>query len=237
MANPPARSDPPLRDGRAPARDRDPAGRHRRSGRLGVGGDAPRFDGASAFASGALNLLGYRAAAERGVLLLDHADGLVTILPSAETLAVRPFLLVWLVWVVLRLARNPGRMAVAAAVGLAATVLVGLVRYVVLLAVYADHDDILAGGTGLAALDIFHSPWITGPFLLLAGFAADRAVRWLRLPRYEPDRVVILPPLSQGLGWVLRVVTSVLDERLAFQCAGPGEVPPGPTAICRLRPR
>ena len=84
------------------------------------------------------------------LLLLDHPDGLVPILPSMETLAVRPFLLCWLVWVVLRLVRNQGRVALAAAVGLAATVLVGLVRYVVLLAVYADHDEILAGFSGLA---------------------------------------------------------------------------------------
>ena len=139
----------------------------------------PRFDGVATLSSMSLSLLGYHTWAERGLLLLDHPDGLVTILPSMEVLAVRPFLLFVLVWVVLRLVRNRRGATVSAAVGLAATALIGLTRYVVLQAIYAEHDEILAGVTGLAALDHFRSPWITGLFLVLAGFAADRAVRWL----------------------------------------------------------
>ena len=63
---------------------------------------APRFAAASTFASVVLNLVGYRTAAERGLLMIDHPEGLVTIVPSMEKLALRPFLLFWLAWVVLR---------------------------------------------------------------------------------------------------------------------------------------
>ncbi len=140
---------------------------------------APRFGVASTLASGALNLLGFRAASERGLLMIDHPDGVVTILPSMEKLAVRPLLLFWVGWVALRLFRRDRRLVASAGIGLLATLLVGLARYVVLLAIYAEHDDILAGNSGLAALDRFASPWIASGCLVLAGLAADRAVRWL----------------------------------------------------------
>jgi hypothetical protein len=138
---------------------------------------APRFGAVSSVASGALNLLGYRATAERGLLLLDHPDGLVTIVPSMEKLAVRPLLLFGAAWVVLWLVRDSRRAAIAAVVGLAALLLVGMLRYVALLVVYAEHDDILAGLNGLMALERFASPWIASGFLLLAGLTADRPMR------------------------------------------------------------
>ncbi len=75
----------------------------------------------------------------------------------------------------------------ATAVALGATAVVGLVRYIVLLAAYAEHDDILAGNAGLAALDLFTSSWITGAFLVVAGFAADRG-SWLLLGAPVPSR-------------------------------------------------
>jgi hypothetical protein len=138
---------------------------------------APRLATASTVASGALNLVGYHTAAERGLLLIDHPDGLVTVVPSVEKLALRVFLLFWLGWFALRLVRGHRQMIVCALVGLAATLLVALARYVVLLAVYIEHDNILSAGAGQSALDLFSSPWITCPFLLLAGLAADRACR------------------------------------------------------------
>ncbi|MFI5454080.1 MAG: hypothetical protein ACHRXM_01375 [Isosphaerales bacterium] len=150
---------------------------------------APWFGAASSIASGALNLLGYRATAEQGLLMLDHPDGLVTIAPSMEKLAVRPLLLFGIAWVVLWLIRGHRRAAAATVVGLAAMLLVGMLRYVALLAVYAECDDILAGVTGLAALDWFASSWITGGFLVLAGLAVDRAVHGRAVgdaPRSEP---------------------------------------------------
>ena len=64
---------------------------------------APRFGAASTVASGVLNLLGYHTAAERGLLLIDHPEGLVTMVPSVEKLALRAFLMLWLTWIVLRL--------------------------------------------------------------------------------------------------------------------------------------
>ncbi len=70
---------------------------------------APRFAAASTVASGLLNLVGYHAAAERGLLLIDHPEGLVTMVPSIEKLALGPFLLFWLAWVALRLMRGRRR--------------------------------------------------------------------------------------------------------------------------------
>ncbi len=140
---------------------------------------APEYAPAATFASSCLNVLGYRTAVEQGLLLLDHPDGVVAVAPSMEKLAVRPLLLFWLVWAALRLLRDHRRAAAEAAVALGATAFVGLARYVVLLALYAEHDDILAGSSGLAALDLFTSPWITGAFLVVAGLAADRGGRLL----------------------------------------------------------
>jgi len=139
----------------------------------------PRFSVASDIASVALNLAGYRTAAEHGLLLVDHPEGLVTIFPSMEKLALRPLLVFWLAWVVLRLVRDHRRMVACSVVGLATTLLVGMARYVVLLAAYVEHDNILAGSAGQAALDLFASPWITCFFLIVAGLAADRASRLL----------------------------------------------------------
>ena len=92
---------------------------------------------------GVLNVLGFRTAVEAGLLMIDHPDGVVTILPSMEKLAVRPFLLFWLAWVALRLFRGDRRATGRSAASRRAAV--GMARYVVLLAVYAEHDDILAG--------------------------------------------------------------------------------------------
>ncbi len=140
---------------------------------------APRFGSASTVASTVLNLVGYHTAAERGLLVIDHPEGLVTIVPSMEKLALVPLLLLWLAWIALRLVRGHRDLFVPSIVGLGATLLVAIARYVVLLAVYVEHDGILSTGTGQAALDLFTSPWITCFFLILAGIAADRSIRLL----------------------------------------------------------
>ena len=136
---------------------------------------APRFGAASAVASSALGLVGYRTSVVQGDLLIDHPDGLVTVVPSMEKLALRPFLLLWAAWLALRLIRDGRRSAGSAVVGLAVVLLAVMARYVALMAAYIEHDTILAGAAGSAALDLFGSPWITGIILLAAGFALDRA--------------------------------------------------------------
>ena len=138
---------------------------------------APLFAAASTIASGVLNLVGYHVAAERGHLLIDHPEGLVTVVPSIEKVALRPFLLFWLVWVALRLVRGHRQTVACALLGLAATLLALFGRYVAILAAYVEHDNILSDRAGQAALDLFASPWITCFSLLLAGLAADRACR------------------------------------------------------------
>ncbi len=52
-----------------------------------------------------------------------------------------------------------------------------MIRYVVLLAAYIEHDDILAGTAGQVALGLFQSSWVTSLFLVVAGLAADRTCR------------------------------------------------------------
>jgi hypothetical protein len=144
----------------------------------------PRFGAVSSVANGALNLLGYRAATERGLLMLDHPDGVVTVVPSMEKLAARPFLLFGCAWVALWLARDHRRAAAASLVGLACLIAVALIRYVALVLVYAEHDNILAGSHGVAALEWFASPWVTCGFLILVGWLAGRAAR--KLPGEAP---------------------------------------------------
>ena len=137
------------------------------------------FGAASAAASSVLNLAGYRTAVEGGRLLVDHPDGLVTIASTMEKIAPRPFLLFWLASVALRLMRDHGRWLAGAVTSLAVTLVVAMARYIILLAVYVEHDNILVWHAGQAALDVFASPWITSIFLVAAGLAADRAGRSL----------------------------------------------------------
>lgn len=178
---------------------------------------APRFAAASTAVSGALKMLGYRAVAERGLLMLDHPDGVVTIVPSMEKLAVRPLLLFGIARVLLWLVRDARRMAAAAVVGLGAMIIVGLVRYAVLLAVYAEHDDILVGTPGVIALDQFASPWITDSTVWssFAVFSLDReklAMDLVRLLDREPclDEIPV-----RGLATVAAVTALIIGLRMA----------------------
>ena len=47
----------------------------------------------------------------------------------------------------------------------------------------------------------------------------------------QPDRLVILPPLSQGLGWIEGLNESVVDGRFAAQYQRPSEASSGPEAV------
>ncbi len=104
----------------------------------------------------------------------------------------RAFLLFWLAWVVLRLVRGHRPIIVSSIVGLGTILAVALLRYLVLLAAYIEHDNILTAGAGQAALDLFASPWITSFFVLLAGVAGDRACRFV------PDAQVSTPRARPG---------------------------------------
>ena len=89
-----------------------------------------------------------------------------------EKLALRPFLLFWLAWTTLRVMRDRPPLADLLARRPRYGALIAMARYIALLAVYFENDNILAGQSGQAALDLFGSPWITGFFLIVAGFAA-----------------------------------------------------------------
>jgi hypothetical protein len=103
---------------------------------------------------------------------------------------------------------------------LAATLLAVFARYVMLLAGYVEHDYILSPGAGQAALDLFGSPWITAPFLMAAGLAADRGWRLVSGGRALPT---LGPPGSRelriGAGSVV-----LLGAATGFACFF---VPPG----------
>ena len=181
---------------------------------------APRFAAASTVASAALNLVGYHTAAERGLLLIDHPEGLVTMVPSIEKLALRPFLLFWLAWVLLRLVRGHRQMIVSSITGLATTLLVALARYVVLLTAYIEHDNILSAGAGQAALDLFTSPWITCFFLLAAGLGADRACRLV--PDARPVAAPARPPARTVLASAAAIAVLCAAMGFAWSFVPPG---------------
>ena len=136
---------------------------------------SPRLAISSYASSIALNLLGYKAAAERGFLLLDHPEGLVSLTPSFEKLAVGPFLIFWIAWIGLRAVRKIMPSIGNLIVGLGFTLFVGLARYLTAVLIYVEHDQILVGDPGQTALDLLESPWIIAPFLFFAGLALDRS--------------------------------------------------------------
>jgi hypothetical protein len=189
----------------------------------------PQFAAASTLASTVLNLAGYRTAVEEGRLLLDHPDGVVAVVSTMEKLALRPFLLFWLAWAALRLARDSRPWAMNSLIGLAIVLLVVVARYVVLLAVYFEHDNILAGQAGQAALDLFQSSWITSLFLAAAGFAADRLAKLL-----DNDQATPTAP-SRPWGWSTKLAAAAVMSGLAV-CAAVAWafVPPGPEKAGRI---
>ncbi len=192
---------------------------------------APAFPAVSALASRALNAIGYRTAAERGLLFIDHPEGLVTILPSIEKLAVRPLLLFWLAWVVLRLIRDYRGIVVGLITVLATTVLVGMARYIVLVTAYIEHEGILSGSEGQAALDRFTSPWITGFFLVVAGFAADRAGRLLAKGVGAQAPAPVRPRARPMVASVAVIALLGAAAGLAFCFVPPGKEKPGRVLI------
>ena len=139
--------------------------------------DGPRLTAFAYVSSAVLNALGYRSAAERGLLLINHPDGLVTLSPSPEKLAAGAFVVFWVAWVALLTLRrglpNIGRWCT----GLVITLLVALSRFLIGLMIYIEHDQILGENGGQATLDLFGSPWVTIPSLFIAGLVLDRAMR------------------------------------------------------------
>ena len=197
----------------------------------------PQFGAASTMASAVLNLAGYRTAVEDGRLLLDHPDGVVTVVSTMEKIALRPFLLLWLAWAALRLVHNNRRWLTGSLVGLATVLLVAMARYVVLLAVYFEHDNILAGQAGQAALDLFGSSWITGFFLIVAGLAGDRAVKSLK------KREAVSSPSRSLWRWRTTLAAGARDggierldlARVDVRSGRPGEGGPNPDRRPLLR--
>jgi hypothetical protein len=186
---------------------------------------APRFGSASAFASTALNLIGYHTAAERGLLLTDHPEGLVTVVPSMEKLALHPLLLFWLAWIASRLVRGHRDMVAYSIFGLAATLFVTITRFVVLLAVYVEHDGILSGNGGQAALDLFTSPWLTCFFLGIAGFVTDRASRLVAKSAAAP--AALRPPARTTVASAVAIALVGAATGLAVWFVPPGKEKPG----------
>ncbi len=186
---------------------------------------APRLSAASVVADGALELLGRRAGVEGGLLLIDHPDGLVAIQPSMETLAVRPLLVFWAAWLALVLAHDHRRAFAVAAVGLATTLIVGMIRYVVLVFAYLEHDEILTESAGRGALELFGAGWITTIFLIAAGLAVDRAAVIFQRGRAPGESSPAQRP------WLALAATCLLGW-----AAGLGSVfiPPGPDRAGRI---
>ena len=178
-------------------RGRPPDVPNRRSSPEHVGRTRPSVGAASTLASSVLNLVGYRTAVEEGRLLLDHPDGVVTFVSTIERLALPPFVLFWFAWAALRLTRDGRRWTTRSLAGLAAVLLVAVARFVVLLAVYFEHDNILADPAGDAALDLFQSSWITAFFLVVAGFAADRLAKALVNDEVAPIFVLTFAFMSR----------------------------------------
>ena len=184
----------------------------------------------SAAASAGLNLLGYNTVAERGILMLDHPDGVVTVVPSAEKLAVGPFILFGIAWLTLRLIRDHRRMLAALLVAFAAVTVVVVLRYTLLLALYAEYDDVLAGDAGLAALDVLTSTWITGAFLVTAGFAVDLTTG-ARLPEPKPDRRC---PPPHSANWASVAGGASLTALASLAGFASAFTPPGPEKAGRI---
>jgi hypothetical protein len=176
----------------------------------------PRFAAASTVASGVLNVFGYHTAAERGLLFIDHPEGLVTMVPSVEKLELRAFLLLWLAWIALPVVRGNRSSVGRAIIGLAAMLVVLLARYVVLLAVYIEHDNVLSANSAQAALDLFTSPWITCFFVLVAALAADRAARPIPAGRAGEAFVPPRARMIRRFACAIAIIGAALGFSLSF---------------------
>ncbi len=107
-----------------------------------------------------------------------------------------------------------------AIIGLAAMLVVPLARYVLLLAIYIEHDNILSASSGQAALDLFTSPWITCPFVLVAALATDRAARLI--PAGRPGETPV-PPRARKMfrfASAIAILGAAFGFSLSFAPAG-----------------
>ncbi len=82
---------------------------------------------------------------------------------------------------------------------------------------------------GLAALDQFGSPWITGFFLIVAGFAADRAVKSLINPEAASNPSRSSPRLRTRFASSAAMAVLSASAALAWEF-----VPPGPGKAGRI---
>ncbi len=138
---------------------------------------APQFGLTATLTAPVLSLIGYPAASERGLLFVEHPEGLVTIVPSMEKLGVDFFVQFVCIWLALRLCRDRRRLLECLSLVGLTTVAAVLCRFLVLSVVYLEHDDILVGNAGQAALDWLANPYVSIPFIFVAGIACDRLCR------------------------------------------------------------
>lgn len=174
-----------------------------------------------------VDFAGYPTWADGKSLHVLHHDGLVTILPSAEKVGLRPLCELWLVWVALAVATGRRRLYEYVLTGGVAVLLTATLHFLVCLFFYLESDDILVGSKGLAALSVFSGALGRAATLIAAGVALDLAERSL----FAGD--TRQPPIPAGRLWRARTFLPLLAAGVLVGFAGWFD-PPGKARAGRI---
>ena len=126
---------------------------------------------------------------------------------------------------------RPSADAGSVLVAFAAVTVVVVLRYTLLLALYAEYDDVLAGDAGLAALDVLTSTWITGGLPRNGRFRGgpDRPGRLPRSRSRIAGALAALGELGERRRW--RASLTAFASLAGFASAF---APPGPEKAGRI---
>lgn len=127
-----------------------------------------------------------------------------------EKVGIRPLAELWCLWLALRLVVDRRRLVEMATSGALALLLITGLRFAATLFVYLEHDGILVGSEGFAALALFSSPTCGAVTLVASGLVLEVIGRRLAPgPADEPPRplsrrgIALSSVASAGLGLLI----------------------------------
>ena len=166
-----------------------------------------------------LGLRGELAGATDGVLNAVHSDGMLAIRPSMEKVGLRWTVATFVAWHIMLFCQRRAITAPKALVAIAIFGLVSCARYIVLLLLYVESDNILSLYSGHLGLSLLWNPYVNAVYAMFLSVLAGRLVKHDSLAR------------TNGHGW--RLYPFVVALSFLAAC-GATFLPKGPEKAGRV---
>lgn len=183
------------------------------------------FGGISILASPLLNFLGIDAVAERGLLHVQHGEGVVSYLPSMEKIGLRYSVIAIALYLMFRLFTGTNRLVHAA--GNALIILVGVtaVRFALSIVVSFEFSGILSPRSGIQAISVLSGHLVNSVSLCCLGVLLDktagRTFRTAQIPAH-----VTVPPAFRYQSFAVAVLLGTVVG-FGLYCEPPGKLKAG----------